>query len=63
MNPVSLNLSPLDHLNRQVRTIRIEAIRAISFAHQIERDWDEICREAVEGSNHQRTGANRFKGE
>lgn len=62
MNPAALNLSRLDHLNRETRTIRIEAIRAVSFAHQIERDWDEIAREAVEGIS-QRKGANRFKGE
>lgn len=61
MNPVALNLSRIDHLNRETRTIRIEAIRAVSFAHQIERDWDEIAREAVEG-NHQRQGASRFRG-
>ena len=58
MNPVSLNLSRLDHLNRETRTIRIEAIRAVSFAHQIERDWDEIAREAVEG-NIQRANVRR----
>lgn len=62
MNPVALNLSRLDHLNRETRTIRIEAIRAVSFAQQIERDWDEIAREAVEG-NHQRANVRReFRG-
>lgn len=48
--------------DRGPRLARIEAIRAVSFAHQIERDWDEIAREAVEG-NHQRTNVRReFKG-
>ena len=45
--------------DRGPRLARIEAIRAVSFAHQIEKDWDEIAREAVEG-NHQRSQAPRF---
>lgn len=62
MNLVALNLSRLARLNRETRTIRIEAIRAVSFAHQIERDWDDIAREAVEG-NHQRANVRReFRG-
>lgn len=58
----STTFSRPSHLDRETRTIRIEAIKAISFASQIERDWDEIAREAVEGF-YQRHGANRFKGE
>lgn len=62
MTQPATTFSRPSHLDREMRTIRIEALQAISFASQIERDWDEIAREAVEGS-HQRHGANRFKGE
>lgn len=63
MNLVALNLSRLARLNRETRTIRIEAIRAVSLAHQIERDWDEIAREYVEGVvRNERPNVARFKG-
>ena len=64
----SLNLSRPEHEGEHVNvfapgnTIIIKPTRLISFAHQIERDWDEIAREAIEG-NHQRQGvARQFKG-
>ena len=58
MTPATTFSRP-SHLDRETRTIRIEALQAISFASQIDRDWDEIAREAVEG-NHQRSQAPRF---
>lgn len=62
MNPVALNLSRPAHLDREARNIRINAIQSISFETKISRDWDEICREEVEG-NHQRADVRReFRG-
>jgi len=46
--------------DKATRLIRIEALQSISFASQINRDWDEIAREVVENSNRQRSKAPRF---
>lgn len=63
MTAPATTFSRPSHMDRETRTIRIAAIKAISFATQIKRDWDAIAREAVESSNHQRHGANRLQGE
>ena len=57
-----LNLTRPAHIDRETRVIRIQALQAISFATRIERDWDELAREAVE-NNHQRANVRReFRG-